>query len=177
MGRFPRFRGTMRPSDALAPFSPHFVSFAWRYHSCVRSFVSPVAVGRSDHGPGVVHRGSPPGNREWGRLDFPGSWRTPMQTCPAHRTPVEPSCQAKHDMLVLPSARSKASAPTLRTFGAQSHGLSARCLRFAAGVTPRRRKTRFRLLASFAGRGWGPLGSNARFQVILSSSPRLRLAQ
>jgi len=33
------------------------------------------------------------------------------------------------------------------TFEAQSHGLGTRCLRFARWVAPRRRKTRFRLLA------------------------------
>jgi len=43
-------------------------------------------------------------------------------------------------------------------FEAQSHGLRTPCLRFAAGVTPEPRKTRFRLLASFAGRVWLPSG-------------------
>lgn len=40
-----------------------------------------------------------------------------------------------------------------RYFGAQSHGLQAHCLRFAAGVTPRPRKTRFRLAANLGRAG------------------------
>ncbi len=33
-GPFPRFLATMRCCDSLTPISPHFVSFAWRYHRC-----------------------------------------------------------------------------------------------------------------------------------------------
>ena len=36
----PGFDGTMRRCDSLPPISPHFVSFAWRYHRCVL-FVPP----------------------------------------------------------------------------------------------------------------------------------------
>ena len=32
----PGFHGTMRCCDSLPPISPRFVSFAWRYHRCVR---------------------------------------------------------------------------------------------------------------------------------------------
>ena len=38
------------------------------------------------------------------------------------------------------------------SFEAQSHSPFTRCLRFAGGITPGPRKTRFRLLANFAGR-------------------------
>ncbi len=38
--------------------------------------------------------------------------------------------------------------PQLTYFGAQSHSLHTRCLRFATWVTPMPRKTRFRLVAS-----------------------------
>ena len=34
-GWFPWLDGTMRRCDSLPPISPHFVSFAWRYHRCV----------------------------------------------------------------------------------------------------------------------------------------------
>ena len=47
-GPFPRFDATMGYSDSLPSFSPHFVSFVWRYHRFVpRS--SPLA---SDGGRG-----------------------------------------------------------------------------------------------------------------------------
>ena len=49
-------------------------------------------------------------------------------------------------------------APVELSFEAQSHGISARCLRFAGWVTPPPRKTRFRLLASSTGWDWLPTG-------------------
>ena len=35
-GPFPRFDANLRRSDSPPSVSPHFVSFAWRYHRCVR---------------------------------------------------------------------------------------------------------------------------------------------
>ncbi len=34
-GPFPRFVATTEYCDSLTSLSPHFVSFAWRYHRCV----------------------------------------------------------------------------------------------------------------------------------------------
>jgi hypothetical protein len=64
-------------------------------------------------------------------------------------------------------------------FGAQSLGLGSRCLRFAAGVAPGPRKTRFRLVAGLCRAGFAPAESVERFQpsTSASSSPRLGLAQ
>src|SRR4029077_20050161 len=59
---------------------------------------------------------------------------------------------------VLPSANLTASAPRSESFEAQSHGPQARCLRFAAGITPEPRKTRFRL----GGHPW-PVGTCTRW--------------
>ena len=55
-GPFPRFDTTMGRCDSLPSISPHFVSFAWRYHRCVRC-LSPIGPGRGavDH-PGVGSR-------------------------------------------------------------------------------------------------------------------------
>ena len=44
-GPFPRFVTTMGRCDSLPSISPHFVSFAWRYHRFVPSFV-PISLGR-----------------------------------------------------------------------------------------------------------------------------------
>ena len=41
-GWFPWINSTMRRSDSLPPISPHFVSFAWRYHRCVRCSSPPA---------------------------------------------------------------------------------------------------------------------------------------
>ena len=71
--------------------------------------------------------------------------------------------------------------PRSTDFEAQSHSLQTRCLRFAARVTPEPRKTRFRLGASLAGRGFHPRDSRGglgcpffilkRRQVIFTPPP------
>ena len=67
-------------------------------------------------------------------------------------------------------------------FEAQSRGLHALCVRFAAGVAPGPRNTRFRLVASLDRSGLSPAGSHRRFPSCLSlymasSLTRLCLAQ
>ena len=68
------------------------------------------------------------------------------------------------------------------TFEALSRGLHALCVRFAAGVAPGPRNTRFRLVASLGRSGLSPAGSHRRFPPCLSvymASPftKLCLAQ
>ena len=53
-------------------------------------------------------------------------------------------------------------------FEALSRGLHALCVRFAAGVTPGPRNTRFRLVASLDRSGFSPAGSRRRFPSCLS---------
>jgi len=79
---------------------------------------------------------------------------------------------------ILPSAPGTASAPTSSDFGAQSHGLHLRCLRFAAAVTRTPRKTRFRAVASLTRAGLDPQDLFGRFpsdssHVIPSPFPEL----
>ena len=54
------------------------------------------------------------------------------------------------------------------TFEALSRGLHALCVRFAAGVTPGPRHTRFRLVASLDRSGLSPAGSRRWFPSCLS---------
>src|SRR5215212_9464671 len=64
---------------------------------------------------------------------------------------------ATHSML--PSVQLTTSAPRSSPFEAQSHSLFARCLRFAARITPiTPRKTRFPLTANLGGAGLQPVG-------------------
>ena len=68
------------------------------------------------------------------------------------------------------------------SLGALSRGLHALCVRFAAGVAPGPRNTRFRLVASLDRSGLSPAGSHRRFPSCLSvymASPftKLCLAQ
>ena len=143
-------------SDSLPPIPPRFVAFAWRYHTGDDVFVdrplaAPVGPRRTPDGPGVFRcrlplpalgvetTGSPrflggpqrahallfdPGGTGHARLDF------------FYGAPMRPSelndAVGSHDS---------------KPFGAQSHGLHTRCLRFAVRVAPTPRKTRFRLLA------------------------------
>ena len=63
--------------DFLPPFSPHFVSFAWRYHSSAR--VSPAprpSVPRAGLLE-LVTRYLQPGIVQWKRQDLLRSWGTP----------------------------------------------------------------------------------------------------
>jgi hypothetical protein len=73
---------------------------------------------------------------------------------------------------VLPSAVSTASAPTIKThFGALSHGLHDRCLRFAATVTRVLPYGRARLASGWwptlAGQDLNLLDPVAKFQLVL----------
>jgi hypothetical protein len=132
--RFPCFLGTIRRSDFPPFFSPHFVAFVWRYPSCIPHFVPPVVVGRNAHGPGVVNREPHPACAKGKRRDLPGSWETPMWTCHVlrprwdrHTRPI------KVYRCGLP-LRKRRRLPYRYAFGAQSHGLHTRCLRFVAVV-------------------------------------------
>jgi hypothetical protein len=176
-GRFPRFSGTTRHSDFPSFIPPRFVAFAWRYRSRVRCFVSPAVVGRPGRRPGVVIRGSPPGTQGLETTGSPRFLGSPDVDVPCSSTPVGPARQAKYGVPVLPSAKTTTSAPTrtvlsrlnsrarLLAVYASPPGLPPNDARLASGCWP----------ALPSGVGY-PLGSVARFQVILSSLPRLCLA-
>ena len=59
-GPFPRFNTTMGRCDSLPPFSPHFVSFAWRYHRFVPYSSPPARDKRAVDQPGVGKPGLQP---------------------------------------------------------------------------------------------------------------------
>ena len=67
----------------------------------------------------------------------------------------------------------------IRAFEALSRGLHALCVRFAAGVTPGPRTTRFRLVANLVRSGLSPAGSRRGFpsclSVYMASSPHQAL--
>src|SRR5262249_55591735 len=71
--------------------------------------------------------------------------------------------------------------PPCVVFGAQSHGLGTRCLRFAPRVTPTGRQTRFPLSATLYGTGLltrrVPMKGFHDASYIASSFPKLCLAQ
>ena len=117
-------------------------------------FFAPDRVERYSVRPGLGLRGALPGLR-WRRRGLPGSWGT---SC-AHALLsdpgglVAPSHSARR--FCLPLLRRRRLPPRI-LFGAPSHGLRTRCLRFAARVAPGPRKTRFRLVASLCRAGLFP---------------------
>ncbi len=99
----------------------------------------------------------------------------------SHQTPVRPERQAfrRPRCCLPPLTRRRLSREV--AFGAQSHGLHPRCLRFATPVTRTPRKTRFRAVATLTRAGLDPQGLLGRFpsdssHVISSPFPELRSA-
>src|SRR5207302_10053663 len=75
------------------------------------------------------------------------------------------------DASVLPSVATTTSAPTTTTFGAQSHGLFTRCLRFVTTITRDHARLASGCWPSFAGRGWLPAGFPLRVSELVTSHP------
>jgi hypothetical protein len=72
---------------------------------------------------------------------------------------------------VLPSAATTTSAPTTTTFGAPSHGLLTRCLRFVTTITRGHARLASGCWPSFAGRGWLPAGFPRKVSELVTSHP------
>ncbi len=107
--------------------------------------------GRATRAPGPGDSGPAPLGRTSGGVagssHVPGG--TPVPACRCSQTPVGPA-RASQSTLTdcqqvagLPRTGQR-RLPRQQAYGAQSHGLRARCLRFAVRVTPTPRKTRFR---------------------------------
>jgi hypothetical protein len=96
----------------------------------------------------------------------------------SHQTPAGPERQAiRRSRCCLPLL-TRRRLPQVVDFGAQSHGLHLRCLRFAAAVTRALRKTRFRLVATLGRAGFDPQDLFGKFpsdssHVISSPFPEL----
>jgi hypothetical protein len=117
-------------------------------------------------------RGSSPRRRR----DLPGSWGTLVYMPCSGPTPVGPLCQAIRALpyslaprCCLPHIQ-KRRLPLRTNFGAQSHGLHTRCLRFAAAVTDVHARLASDWWPTLAGRDLNPLGSIARFQLWFATS-------
>ena len=160
-GRFPRVHGSMRRSDSPPPLPPRFVAFTWRYPGCTRVSL-PWSPDAPATGLELVTRYLPPGlcREDDGASQVPGEPRgeRALFSDPGGITGARPSRRRDTAFRQLNNVGSHDD----EHFGAQSHGPLTRCLCFAARVTPAPRKTRSRLLASSAGRGWLPAGSQRK---------------
>ena len=175
---FPRFDGTIK-TLRLPAVHPAALR-------CLRLAVPSLARSLRSLRRGVRHRG--PGAFAQ-RSGYP--FRIQVETIAASHVPFacaqdmprEPSCAyallydpggtdapGHYDAPTRPPYCPTTRAPACNvSFEAQSHGLSTRCLRFAAPVTRAPRKTRFRLPASSAGRDWLPAGFQRKVSECYSS--------
>src|SRR6266446_5642778 len=151
LDRFPRFVGTtgMLGRPAIPRASLRFLRSA--LPPCARFFLLSRRRGAPRCRAGVCH-GVPLPVRRWKRLGLPGSWGT-FAHMPCSPTPTGPARQAITACRCCLPQFWNTSAPATLYFGAQSHGLRSRCLRFAARVSPGPRKTRFRLGAGLGRAG------------------------
>src|SRR5205823_2849408 len=109
-----------------------------------------------NRGPGVQIRSPPPEVTAWRQYGYPKFLGHPGAPAPCSWTPARPTYQAitvgRHGPTYIQPRR----LSTRGNFGARSHGIGTRCLRFAVRIAPRPRKTRFWLLASSTRRDWLP---------------------
>ena len=135
---FPCFSGTMRCSDSLSPVTPHFVSFARRLPSLAPVFVAP-AKSDADLGPGGLGLAPPqrPVPKEMETAGRPKFLGNPDVPAPCSWTPARPTLPqaitvGRHG----PTRIQLRGLSTRGNFGARSHGIGTRCLRFAVRLTP-----------------------------------------
>ena len=140
---------------------------------CLRSAVPSVhptrfalgSGGRPAAKPGVCSPGSPfrllslgHDRISLGSLEALGC--VSCSSTPAGGAPLDHSSEAT----LWPSTCTTCRLPRVEYFEVQSHGPRPRCVRFAAGVTPEPRNTRYRLAwPRLAGRDFHPLGFIAEF--------------
>ena len=119
---------------------------------------------------GFGHPVSPTGSsgtETTGSPEFPSD---PLDACPAHIRPRwdRSARPFRHPRCCLP-LMARRRLPQVVDFGALSHGLHLRCLRFAAAVTRAPRKTRFRAAATLTRTGLDPQDLFGRFPKRLIS--------
>ena len=144
----------MRHADSSPSIPLRFVACARRYHPSTCGF-APSDARCCVHGLG---RGEPvPAPRRslrWRRRGLPGSRETHPHTHATRSDPGEVAASTASETRRddLPSNARRRPSHSMH-FGAQSRGLRAPCERFAPGVTPGPRITRFRLAADLGRMG------------------------
>ena len=180
---------------AFSPVSPHFVSFAWRYHlnpalllplcrALSGTSTPPPKKHAHDGGPGIsvlpvtllrLTKG-------WGRQVLPSSWTTLFRICPALRPRRARCCQATTAARCFPRVRNgEGSLPSHVHF----RGSMTRLLRSLSTLHkpdhPDPCKTRFRLLATLCRAGLATCRAISKgfllIHLLYSSFPRLGLAR
>ena len=144
----------MRHADSSPSMPPRFVAFARRYHPSTCGF-APSDARCCVHGLGLGEPvPAPRRSLRWRRRGLPGSRETHPHACHARSDPGEVAASTASETRRddLPSNARRRPSHSMH-FGAQSRGLRAPCERFAPGVTPGPRITRFRLAADLGRMG------------------------
>ena len=132
--------------DCSPALPPHFVAFAWRYLASCRLRAHPSGTPRVvDPGPFLRRRPHRLSRKE--RMSPPRFLGDPCVHAllfDPGGTPAPSHCDAR--IVAFRTLYNVGS--TSESFEAPSHGLHTPCVRFAAGVTPAPRNTRFRWMAS-----------------------------
>jgi hypothetical protein len=156
----------MGRSDSLPSIPPHFVAFAWRYRSALTCSL-PSSAERCRRRPGVSLPGYPSirVSRGGGRASqVPGE---PIVYMPCSLTPAGPLRQAISALRCCLPPFLRRRLPRRESFGAQSHGLHTRCLRFVTTVTRGHARLASGCWPALPGGIGYPLGSYAEFQSLL----------
>ena len=146
---FPCFFGTMGALrlPAILPAALRFLRLAVPSRAPV--FVPPAGSDADPGAWGFLETGNPgPLLDDTETTGPPRFLENPHVHMPCSLTPVGLTHLAHDDASARPPYHHTTRAPDEWAFGAQSHGLCTRCLRFAGRITPPPRKTRFRLLAT-----------------------------
>ena len=110
------------------------------------------------------------------RQGLPRSWGTPIVPMPCSATPAGPITPGHSRCVGTAPVQTTTKAPAGMSLEAQSHGLGTRCLRFAGGITPPPRKTRFRLPARLYRTGLIPAGFQRKVSEMSPTWLILRMA-
>jgi len=145
-----------------------------RWSGCASGFLrlavplrAPVfAPNGPDAGPGAwsFGSGSPtPETAERQRRDLSGSWGILLCICRVLRPRQDRHVRTYDGVGAAPVLATTKAPANLPSFEAPSHGLCTRCLRFALGIAPPGRKTRFPLLSALRDGIGYPQDSSERF--------------
>jgi hypothetical protein len=99
-----------------------------------------------------------------------GDFRLRPQSLPVPQSALPRCLAASRHVDVAPALQNDEGSSNMLDFGAQSRGLSTRCLRFAARLTTDHARLACSWWPTFAARDWLPAGLLSRFQRFIASS-------